>query len=274
MLNQNQISKMNKTGEQLTADTGIIAPLKMEVAANTTSNRLKELRKPRSRQYMNDLAELQEMLVSLDRMKKDKQDDLALQDKKEERYLSEHNSMLSAKNNSIYQPAKRNLLDIEDSDESFKGQADHDLSFEVVSDRIQKTVMQEKEIHSSYEGTTENAKLLINNPELEALEKRIEEKLRQMAEVYPLIRELLSMIYPESEEEYLISCGAIQGHGRTVYSREDMAVNVHDPKVAEQLKRGYDVYMQYHDSRNFLCLEIYIDAFCIIYKDGIVKTVE
>ncbi len=254
MLNQDQILKKNKTDEQLTAASGKIAPLQMQGTANTTSNRMKELRKPRSRQYINDLVELQGMLMSLDRMKKEMKVTLGSHD----------------------QASLKTPFDIVASEKSNNGQTDRDLSHDFTPDSIPNIVLVEEPIHNSYDDTKKEVQdnSLINSAEIEALEKSIEEKLRKMEEQYPLIRERLSMIFPESEEEYLIGCGAIQGPGRPVYDREDMAVNVHDPKVAEQLKRGYDVYKQYRDTRNFLCVEIYIDAFCVIYKDGIVKTVE
>jgi hypothetical protein len=114
---------------------------------------------------------------------------------------------------------------------------------------------------------------LTHNPTIDDLETRIQEKLEQLGKENSRISEMLTFIYRSDMEEYLIECGVISRPGTPVYSREDMAVGVEDPKLANQLKRGYDLYHDYADRSDFLTLEIYIDAYCVIYRDGIVKTI-
>jgi hypothetical protein len=247
MLNQYQLSNEKKTSEQVSAELLKVTPLKMEGTLGADSNRLKELKKPRSRKYINDLIELQGMLTNLDKKNKELQ--------------------------TIFQPVQTELPVLGNNDESLGSKIDLEPSVDLLFDKERNIVQKENQVYRSNEVENMEHTTRIKNTELDALEKSIQDKLDSMAKEFPLIRELLSLIYLESVEEYLLNCGVISRPGHPVYCRDDMAVNVEDEKVAEQLKRGYDVFFQYSDSCNFLCLEIYIDAFCVIYKDGIVKTV-
>jgi hypothetical protein len=247
MLNQYQILNEKKASEHVSAELLKVTPLKMEGTMNADSNRMKELKKPRSRKYINDLMELQEMLTTLDKKKKEIKTGF---------------------------PSAQTELPITGNTDEYTGsKIDLEPFVDLLLDKELNIIQEENQVYRSNEVEKTEHMTRIKNTELDALEKSIQDKLDSMAKEYPLIRELLSLVYPESVEEYLISCGVINRPGRPVYNRDDMAVNVEDEKVAEQLKRGYDVFCHYVDTYNFLCLEIYIDAFCVIYKDGIVKTV-
>lgn len=268
-MNHKNIFKRKKRERQTISSSKEITPLTMGSSKNQNSERIKELRKPRSRKHINDSIELQEMLSQLMELRKKAQ------------YSSGNN-----------QDCEDNCKNINtEKTDSCNGETDNIQRIEDSIDKNENIDAEEKIVNTestNVETKDNNLKELEDvldkntktetkiDKEIEALEKHIEAKLDSMAKETPIINERISVIYTSSLEDYLISCGLIKGTGNPVHSRNDMAnaTKDKDEKIIEHLKRGYDIFTRYRDKHNFLCLEIYRDTYCLIYKDGVVKTIK
>lgn len=260
-MNNMSMSEKNKTiGKSLPSD-GTVNPLTMTGSKSGNSERIKELKKPRSRKYIQDTIELQEMLMQLDKLRTETQ----IEDKENNNgieldKLNRGSNVSSINDDSSIQSIEKGEI----SNESLN-----------TGEKIEEVTggSSPQEIEVSIEENT-NIKTE-KDYEIEALEKRIQAKIDSMAKECPIICELLTLIYPSTLESYLLSCGVIKARGWAVHSRNDMAnsADEKDQGLIEHLKRGYDIYMQHWNTPGFLCLEIYRDAYCLIYRDGIVRTI-
>ncbi len=304
-INEKKVSTSNNTSK-------VITPLTRNITKDTSNDKLKELRRPRSRKYIKDLMELQELLIQLNQEHKKleakftKEEDIKYrQDRLSAFELTERS--LDYEKILLNQDIKKEIVDKKNHEIGYDivDKKNHDMEYEVdekneneIIDRthqnkdFSRSQIEEQVLNPEiwiFDDTTEDncetnfeaEKILVEksgvkleeNPIIEDLERRIQEKLQALEKENTFINELITFLYPSDKEEYLMDCGVIKRPGTPVYSSEDMVVGVEDPQIVERLVRGYDLYFDYCDDPDFLTLEIYIDAFCCIYKDGIVKTI-
>ncbi|MDF2542230.1 MAG: hypothetical protein K0S47_1948 [Herbinix sp.] len=281
MLNRIQTSESNNKTIKLPART--VTPLTGPTVNPNNDDKLRELRRPRSRTYIKNLIELQELLLELDLLRRE-QTAISYdhyEDNNQEqvacRSAANENNPPDDKENVGYEEVQRFEGDNQ-KDKENQGLEGNTWSLEEsITNRKENKfeITKEERENQAFEVSSQqnNNHELTHNPIIDDLEKRIQEKLEQLGKENTRINELLTFIYRSDMENYLMECGVISRPGTPIYRREDMAVNEEDPKLAEHLKRGYDLYFDYADRSDFLTLEIYIDAYCVIYKDGIVNTI-
>jgi hypothetical protein len=257
------MAEKKKTGSSSISSSGAVTPLAPASTKINDSDRLKELRKPRSRKYMRDAIELNGMLIQLDNLRKIAR----LTDKKRGTGAA---SVKQEGNDTAKWSGNKDIIKPVDKDEDRNEYINTEGTVFQPIEKAAGDINNQQEVSSD-----EDAKIKTEiDEEIAALERRIEAKLETMARECSVISTLVTMIYPSDLESYLLSCGVIHSPGRPLQSRNDviLPVNDRDAAVIEHYKRGYDIYMQYWQTPDFLCVEVYRDAYCIIYRDGIVKT--
>jgi len=295
MINKAQFTKMQNKSDKLQAkpETGRITPISPGVTLDNKNSMLKELRRPRSRKYIQNLIELRELLLQLDEYRRRQADeakygmdnvsgelkygnDNVIDDTDNSRNMSLGN-MPGGNNPSDAvvdnTEAGGNLMR-EYQEEKYDAataaitrQTDYR---EAYTDSFLYESARENEINTAMKDLNRPS---VKDPVIEELEKRIEEKLEQLGKENPQISRLLTIMYMSDKEEYLIECGVIRRTGTPMYSREDAAAVATNAEEAERLKRGYDILLEEQRNPNFLTLEVYTDAYCVIFMDGVVKTI-
>ncbi len=289
----NKLQMKEKNVNSMCNTSKVITPLTIDIPKNNSNDKIKELRRPRSRAYIENLVELQELLIQVNKERVKQK--VKSSNSKNQKYSNDSLSGLGVTtydnsnhdtNSTSYKLYdeinscdNKNIEINNNMSHGLNHEIDNEVNIEQESSMINfylnriDTMTQQPivsvDLHMSYEETQEEEE----NPIINDLERRIQEKLKALEEENPYIKELLCLLYPRDKEEYLMSCGVIQRPGTPVYSREDMANGMDDSRKAEILKRGYDLYHTYYDEE-LLTMEIYMDAYCIIYIDGIVKTIE
>jgi hypothetical protein len=294
MLNRIQISETKN--KMIKVPTSNVTPLTGPAVKENRNDSLKDLRRPRSGRYIQNLIELRGLLLELDMVRREQtiigsdRYDHHKKEQGERRTAEDANNSPYDNGNPIYEDDQRLSDSRQEENELNTGETigtheenelnpDEVLSIhkecrydvaEAIWDKPKEmSVNHDRGMSQQIQDKQEQT----FNPIIDDLEKRIQEKLEQLGKENSRISEMLTFIYRSDVEEYLIECGVISRPGTPVYCREDMAIGVEDPKLANQLKRGYDLYFDYADRPDFLTLEIYIDAYCVIYRDGIVKTI-
>ncbi|MBR5508434.1 MAG: hypothetical protein IKV59_00055 [Lachnospiraceae bacterium] len=104
--------------------------------------------------------------------------------------------------------------------------------------------------------------------EFQAVQKAFIEQL-------PVPDKLIGMIYPDWSIDILMQYGVIACPGTSFSSPQELIAQV-KPRTKEEEQawlKGNEVYQTYY-CEELLIVEIYIDAACVVYKDGTTKVVE
>jgi hypothetical protein len=262
--------------------TSTVTPLTGPAVKENRDDSLKDLRRPRSGKYIQNLIELRGLLLELDMLRREQTAmvsehyDYHKKGQGERRTAEDTNNSPYDNGNPTYEEDQRLPDNRQEKNELAPDEAIGAYK-EIELDAMDKTWDKPKEKSWDQDRgisqQMQDKQELTQNPIIDELEKRIQEKLEQLGKENSRISEMLTFLYRSDMEEYLMECGVISRPGTPVYCREDMVVGVKNPEQANQLKRGYDLYFDYADRSDFLTLEIYIDAYCVIYRDGIVKTI-
>jgi len=277
MTNKSQFTKiLNKTDKSQTkSDMSRITSLSHNGTIEKNNDIIKNLRRPRSRKYIQNLIELQELLLRSEKNLKNQFALDGINNINDKSYKSKNPTLnnLPKTSNSPGEPVNNVITDS-------KLMRHEDISIGEKASALAQTYyhetdkepLNESDMAAGNELIIETAKQISNNIN-EELEKEIEAKLEQLGKENPQISRLIALLYPSYNEKYLIECGVICCSGTPIYSREDAAAHAIIAEDAERLKRGYDIMLIEEKNRSFLALEVYTDAYCVIFMDGVVKTI-
>ena len=115
----------------------------------------------------------------------------------------------------------------------------------------------------------------VRKKELEAELKRLDEEAaflkKNLEEMFPESRRMQCMIYPLFREGELICAGVINGRGRSYHGEEELCdiVKPETKRERAMLQLGNSILTEELDQ--VLNIEIYPEAVCVVYPNGLTK---
>jgi len=131
--------------------------------------------------------------------------------------------------------------------------------------------VQEKPVQARKGPSKEELKRQEIKKELERLDKEMAFLQKNLENMFPESKRMLTMIYPGMREGDLIRAGVIKGRGRAYSGGEELCDRIKPMTVKERAMLILGDRILVEEIEQVLNVEIYPEAVCVVYPNGLTK---